>query len=137
MASDNGKNIVNMNVYNIVNASSTLDICKRGIKEVEVTQTVETINTLNIVDIAFVLHDDEFKKYPDFSFINNIYRVSRYTTGQTIDNFKSFSSAYYDLGSITNVDNNSNTNNNNNNIGLRSMMLFKFDFCYPIFLTII
>ena len=119
---NNDKNIVNVNVYNIVNASSTLDICKRGIKEVEVTQAVVTINTLNITDIAFVLHDDEFKKNPDLSFINNVYRVSKYTTGQTIDNFKSFSSVYYDLDSINNVDNNSNTNNNITTIDLQAMM---------------
>ena len=134
---NNDKNMVNVNVYNIANASSTLDICKRRIKEVEVIQAVEIINTLNIIDIAFVLHDDEFERYPNLSFINTVYRVSKYTTGQTIDNFKSFSSAYYDLDSINNVDNNSNTNNNNTTIGLRSMMLITLDFCYEIFLAII
>ena len=46
--SNDDKNMVNVNVYNIVNASSTLDICKREIKDVEVTQAVETINILNI-----------------------------------------------------------------------------------------
>ena len=49
---NNDQYIVNINVYNIVNASPTLDICKRGIKEVIVTPTVVTIDTLNITDIA-------------------------------------------------------------------------------------
>ena len=124
------QNMVNINVYNIVNASPTLDICKRGINEVIVTQTVVTINTVNITDIAFILHDDEFEKYPDLIFINNVYRVSKYATGQTIDNFKSFSSEYYDLNSIKNLD-------TNNNIELRAMMSMEFDFCYEIFLSII
>ena len=126
------QNMVNINVYNIVKASPTLDICKRGINEVIVTQTVVTINTENITDIAFILHDDEFEKYPDLSFINNVYRVSKYATGQTIDNFKSFSSEYYDLNSIKNLD-----TNNNNNIKLRARMSMKCDFCYQIFLSII
>ena len=51
---------VRVNVYNIVNESTTLDICNRGIKEVELTQNEETINTLNIIDTAFVLHKDMF-----------------------------------------------------------------------------
>ena len=63
-----------VNVYNIVNESTTLDICKRGIKEVELTQNEETINTLNITDIAFVLNEDVFQNYPDLSLINNVYR---------------------------------------------------------------
>lgn len=135
--SNDDKNMVNVNVYNIVNESTTLDICKRGIKEVEVTQAVETINTLNIIDITFVLYDDEFVKFPDLSFINNVYRVSKYTTGQTIANFKSFSSTYYDIDFISNSDNNSNNNNNNNTILLWSMMSIKLDFCNDIFLAII
>ena len=56
--------------------------------------------------------------------------MSKYTTGQTIDNFKSFSSTYYDLSSINNVDNNSN-------IDLREMMSMKYDVCYETFLGII
>lgn len=101
------------------------------------TQAVVTINTLNIIDIVFVLHDNEFKTYPDLSFINNVYRVPKYTTGQAIDNFKSRSSAYSDLDSVNNVDNNSNTNNNNIIIDLRATMLIKFDFCCEFFFAII
>ena len=128
--SNDDQNMLNINVYNIVNASPTLDICKRGIKEVKVTQTVVTINTLNITDIAFILHDDEFEKYPNLSCINNVYWVSKHATGQTIDNFKSFSSEHYDLNSIKNLD-------INNNIELREMMSMKYDFCYEIFLGVI
>ena len=51
---------MNVNIYNIVNECTTLNVYKRGIKEVEVTQAVETTNVSNIKDI--IISGSQFNK---------------------------------------------------------------------------